>query len=80
MRRENMNRTIPIAMTMPPLTAHLLWPLMKLPGITPKPCRSQTQPMRISTTAKTVAAIFMLASKSNDVQVYHKPLAESSAG
>src|SRR5713101_9377983 len=36
--------------TMMPMKSHIRWPVMKLPGITPEPCRIQTAPTRMAIT------------------------------
>src|SRR5437764_14305039 len=36
-----------------PITNHMLWPVMKLPGSTPEPCKIQTTPTRMAITPAT---------------------------
>src|SRR5437879_3308893 len=47
-----------IATTMP-MTSHMRWPVMKLPGITPDPCRIHTAPATIPITPTTTLPICM---------------------
>src|SRR5580765_4313365 len=48
----------------PPITAHLIWPVMKLPGRMPMPCRNQTVPTKTSNAPQIFIAIRIASSRS----------------
>src|SRR5688572_3479374 len=49
----------PSTTAMAPYTAHLIWPVMKLPGRTLTPCRNQMAPMSIMSAPTMLNTIFI---------------------